>query len=272
MPIPSASRPPARSAPVEHIEPFPYPSDPSTPCDSPSFGWPAFGSPALGSPALGSMNLPGEGSDGSAQAAGFEQRLAEETRRAFEAGRARGLDEQRQASAAEQAAAREREKRQHAALLETFHAERDRFLHQVEQEVVRLALAVAARILRREAQMDPLLLTGAVRVALGQLANTTEIRLRVPAADLALWTEAIALVPNLPVKPTLAGDDALRLGECVVETRLGQVDLGIRSQLGEIERGFFDRAPAAPPILEAGSGAASSRAAVPDPSLPERRA
>ena len=49
--------------------------------------------------------------------------------------------------------------------------ERDRYLHAVEHEVVKLALAVAARILRREAQMDPLLLTGAVRVALGQLSR-----------------------------------------------------------------------------------------------------
>jgi flagellar assembly protein FliH len=32
------------------------------------------------------------------------------------------------------------------------------------------------------------------------------------------------------------------LGDCVIETDLGSVDLGIRSQLGEIERGFFDRA------------------------------
>ena len=38
--------------------------------------------------------------------------------------------------------------------------------------MVKLALAIAARILRREAQTDPLLLTGAVRVALGQLAAT----------------------------------------------------------------------------------------------------
>ena len=38
--------------------------------------------------------------------------------------------------------------------------ERDRYLQAVEHEVVELALAVAARILRREAQMDPLLLTG----------------------------------------------------------------------------------------------------------------
>jgi flagellar assembly protein FliH len=41
--------------------------------------------------------------------------------------------------------------------------------------------------------MDPLLLTGAVRVALGQLAGATEVRLRVPAAELDLWTESMAL-------------------------------------------------------------------------------
>jgi flagellar assembly protein FliH len=55
----------------------------------------------------------------------------------------------------------------------------------------------------------------------------------------------------------------MRLGDCVVETSLGSVDLGIRSQLAEIERGFFDRAgcvhssPAAEPI---GDGAAPSGA------------
>ena len=62
--------------------------------------------------------------------------------------------------------------------------ERDRYFEAVEHEVVKLALAVAARILRREAQMDPLLLTGAVRVALGQLSASTQVRSRVPAADL----------------------------------------------------------------------------------------
>jgi flagellar assembly protein FliH len=36
----------------------------------------------------------------------------------------------------------------------------------------------------------------------------------------------------------------MRLGECALETQLGSVDLGIRAQLGEIERGFFDRARA----------------------------
>ena len=90
--------------------------------------------------------------------------------------------------------------------------------------------------------MDPLLLTGAVRVALGQLAATTEVRLRVPADDLELWAEAIKLLPNLAVKPTLVAGEGMRLGDCEIEAGVGSVDLGIRAQLGEIERGFFDRA------------------------------
>jgi len=112
----------------------------------------------------------------------------------------------------------------------------------VEREVVELALAVAARILRRESQMDPLLLTGAVRVALGQLAGSTQVRLRVPQEELELWTEAMALLPNLALKPTVVAGEGMRVGECAIETELGSVDLGIRAQLGEIERGFFDRA------------------------------
>jgi flagellar assembly protein FliH len=176
----------------------------------------------------------------------FERQMAEETRRSFEAGRERGRQEgrhaEREAQAASQAAAERQCRQQAADWLASFAEERDRYLREVEHEVVSLSLAVAARILRREAQMDPLLLTGAVRVALGQLSSSTQVRLRVPAAELDLWTEAIALLPNLTIKPAVIGGVEMRLGDCVIETELGSVDLGLRAQLGEIERGFFDRA------------------------------
>ena len=175
----------------------------------------------------------------------FDKRVAEETHKAFEAGRERGRlegrQEEREAQAAAVAAAARERTRQAAELIESFAQERDRFLHAVELEVVALALAVAARILRREAQMDPLLLTGAVRVALGQLSGSTEVKLRVPAAELDLWTEAMALLPNLALKPSVVAGEPMRLGDCLIETELGSVDLGLRAQLGEIERGFFDR-------------------------------
>jgi len=176
----------------------------------------------------------------------FDQRLAAETRRSFDAGREQGRAEGRQAEREAQAAAHAtadaRRARQAAELIESFAQERDRYLLAVEHEVVELALAVTARILRREAQMDPLLLTGAVRVALGQLSASTQVRLLVPPAELDLWTETIALLPKLRVKPTVVPGEGMRLGDCMIETELGSVDMGIRAQLGEIERGFFDRA------------------------------
>jgi flagellar assembly protein FliH len=171
-----------------------------------------------------------------------DARQAEAVRAAFEAGRAQGRNEEHQAAQAALAAEHSAGLAQRAALVEGFAREQERYLHEVEHEVVELSLAVAARILRREAQMDPLLLTGAVRVALGQLAETTEVRLRVPESDADLWREVIAHLPNLAVRPQVLPEAGMRLGECSIETRLGSVDLGVRAQLGEIERGFFDRA------------------------------
>jgi flagellar assembly protein FliH len=144
-------------------------------------------------------------------------------------------------------------------LIAAFAIERDHYLHAVESEVVKLSLAIAARILRREAQMDPLLLTGAVRVALGQLAASTAVTLRVPPAELDLWKESIALLPNLAVQPQVIPGDGMRLGDCILETSLGSVDLGVRAQLSEIERGFFDRATAAYPKPELALAGAERR-------------
>jgi flagellar assembly protein FliH len=122
--------------------------------------------------------------------------------------------------------------------------DRERFLHEVEHELVQLALAIAARILRREAQMDPLFLIGAVRVALGQLAATMQVRLRVPAAESGLWTETLAHIPNLKMKPAVIPDDSMQLGDCLIETEMGSVDLGLRAQLHQIELALLDGAPA----------------------------
>lgn len=176
----------------------------------------------------------------------FEARLAEEVRHALERGRERGFQEgriaEREALAECTRVKEEGRIDQAARLAERFHAECARFFESVEPEVVKLALAVAARILRRESQMDALLLSGAVRVALGQLATSTQVRLRVPTTDLELWRDTISHLPNLAIKPTVVAGEGMRLGECVMETELGSADLGVAAQLREIERGFFDRA------------------------------
>ncbi|MGB9031610.1 MAG: FliH/SctL family protein [Acidobacteriaceae bacterium] len=127
-----------------------------------------------------------------------------------------------------------------SAAIGEFRGHADEYLARVEHEVVRLALAVAERVLRREAQMDPLVLSGAVRVALGQLAESTKVRLRIPAAHEEMWADMVRLIPELPLRPEVWPDQEMQTCEAILETRLGTVDLGVRTQLREIERSFFD--------------------------------
>lgn len=223
------------------IEPFVYPAG----SDAPTLlDWDGLSSEAEPEGEKAGSHQAAAGTE-IAMFADFEKRLGEETRKSFEAGRERGRQEgrqaQREAQAAALASAEEQRVLRAAELAEGFAKERERYLSAVEHEVVKLALMVAARVLRREAQMDPLLLTGAVRVALGQLSSSTRVRLRVPQAELALWTETILRLPNLAVRPEVVPGEGMQMGDCMVETEMGSVDLGVRTQLGEIERGFFDR-------------------------------
>jgi flagellar assembly protein FliH len=175
----------------------------------------------------------------------FSARVAEEARRSYEAGYACGRQDSHDAE-------RDAQKATHAEQLhaiatavggmtESLAADRARHYERLEQEAVRLALAVAGRILRREAQMDPLFLLGTVRVALGQFTASTKVRLRVPAADAELWTEAMDLLPKREMKPDVTAAEDMRTGECVMETEFGSADLGVRAQMAEIERDLFDR-------------------------------
>ena len=162
----------------------------------------------------------------------FQNELSMVRKDAYEAGR--------KSAESEQSAAMRDASERLTALVEEFRQGRDQYLAQVEKEVVRLALAIAERILHREAQMDPLFLSGVVRVALGQLAESTEVRLRVPLKEQEMWAEMLRLMPNLPLRPELKVDERMNAGDCTIETHLGSVDIGVRAQLAEIERGFFD--------------------------------
>jgi flagellar assembly protein FliH len=169
------------------------------------------------------------------------QAIIDETRlTAYVEGREQGMEEARKTERAAQAAAAAESNGRMELALDAFLEAREQFIQEFEPAVVRLALAIAGRILRREAHTDPLLLSGAVRVALGQLAASAEVRLRVPAAEVSLWEEWAAMLPNLRSKLVVEAAEGMRLGDCIVETDIGSADLGVRAQLGEIDRVFFE--------------------------------
>jgi flagellar assembly protein FliH len=121
-----------------------------------------------------------------------------------------------------------------------FERERESYFQRVEAEVVGLAVAIARKILHREAQVDPLLLAGVVRVGLDNVGTGTHVRLRVHPDQVRAWQSFFAQQTDLQVPPELMGDPSLGLGHCMLETELGSTDLTLESQLKEIEQGFFD--------------------------------
>jgi flagellar assembly protein FliH len=128
-----------------------------------------------------------------------------------------------------------------------FVHERESYFHRVEAEVVSLALAIARKILHREAQVDPLLLAGVVRVGLDNVAAGTHVRLRVHPDQIKAWQGFFSQQPDLQKLPELMGDATLGPGRCMLETELGSTDLTLETQLKEIEQGFFDLLAQRPP-------------------------
>jgi flagellar assembly protein FliH len=123
-------------------------------------------------------------------------------------------------------------------IFQEFSRERKKYFAEVEGEVVKLALAIAARVLHREATLDPMLLGGVVRVALEKVEEGSSVVLRVPQGEVEKWRQAFAVTSGR--FPEIVADGELQGGECVMETNVGRVELGVRAQLEEIERGFFD--------------------------------
>ncbi len=244
-----------RQAKEAVIETFVYRAGPEPPCPA----WDGLPSLEEFSPeGLESATTASVVAEATTAEAAHSEGLADERRKSFEAGRMQGMEEGHRAEREAQRAMRDKEQARYSQqmvdLVAQFDRAREQYLHSAEREVVTLALAVAARILRREAQMDPLLLTGAVRVALGQIAQSTEVRLKVPECDFELWNEAIQHLPAFAGKPIVMAIPEMRTGDCEVETAMGSADLGIRAQLSEIERGFFDRPQR--PTAEAEAGTA----------------
>lgn len=160
-------------------------------------------------------------------------------REGFQAGEREGQRLVRESMDAELKARVDRERERLLTAVHEFGEARRRYFGDVEQEVVKLALAIAARVLHREAQVDPLLLSAAVRMALEKMADRSGVVLRAAEGEAAGW-EKMFHAMEATERPRVVCDAALGRGDCVLETKVGTVELGVRIQLEEIEKGFFD--------------------------------
>ncbi len=179
---------------------------------------------------------------GAAGSANLEARLAElerETERRVRQAREAALREAETAAAERAAAGLEPVLARLGRTIDELAACRARFRREAEQDLVKLALAVARRILHRELAIDPAALAGVVKAALERLDARETHRVRLNRQDAAALAPLFAEL-GLPERVEVFTDNGLERGAVVFETARGHLDASVATQLDEIERGFAD--------------------------------
>ncbi len=162
---------------------------------------------------------------------GVERRLQE----ALERGRNEGNSAARQALSERL----EAELAKAARLIDEIMGAGPKLRQRSEEDLVRLAVAIARRVLHREVTVDPDALTGLVKAAFSRLDQREVIQARTdPSTEPAMQRIMNMLDGVRRIKVVV--DATLRPGSLVLETSRGYLDASVETQLEEIERGFID--------------------------------
>ncbi len=165
-----------------------------------------------------------------------ELELAKREAAAYE----RGLAAARSAMQAEVDRATAAVKDTLAETLKTFELEREQYYRQIEGEIVELVMAVARKVLHREAQVDRVVLAGVVHVALEKISGSSPVTLHVHPSAVHAWREYMSTQTLLGTVPGVIEDGSLRPDQLILKTANGSTELGIDAQLLEIDKGFSD--------------------------------
>lgn len=177
------------------------------------------------------------GSDGRRGSRGGEDAISAVEREAFqkgfEAGRTSGLEMA--------------EKKVEAILgrftesLQKLAEARAELVRATQQDLVRLAVEIARKLVHRELTVDPEIIVTLVRVALERLSSKAPVVVYLNPEDLKLVEDQLQRNPglfgerDLVLKPRAE----LRRGDCQLESPYGNVDASISEQFKQIESGLL---------------------------------
>ena len=126
-----------------------------------------------------------------------------------------------------------------AQAIQEFAEQRNQYFTKVEAEIVQLSLSIAAKILHREAQVDPMLVATLVRIAVERMREESGVTVRVSTGRADVWAQYFAGYPNM-AQVEIVEDAQLGENDCILQTELGAANFGLEAQLKEVEQGFFD--------------------------------
>jgi flagellar assembly protein FliH len=112
---------------------------------------------------------------------------------------------------------------------------------QVEQQVVKLSMQVAQKIVRREIQADRDIIQTLVRVALGHVAEKSAVTIHLSPLDYNYLLEQRAELSQSEGRDiSLLADKSIERGGCLIQTECGDIDARIEEQFREVESAFFE--------------------------------
>ncbi len=118
-------------------------------------------------------------------------------------------------------------------------AYRPRLRREAEEDVVKLSLAIARRIVGRELTVDPDIILALVKTGVQKL-DARDIQTVRAHPDDAARIKSYLVGSDLPRRIEVDTDSSLERGAIVFTTSRGTLDLSVNTQLSEIERGFTD--------------------------------
>jgi flagellar assembly protein FliH len=108
-----------------------------------------------------------------------------------------------------------------------------------EEDMVRLAVAIARRVLHREITVDSDVLLGLVKAAFSRIDQREIVQIRTDATLMGVLEPVIQDLDS-GRRINVVVDAALPPGSLIFETSRGQLDASVETQLDEIQRGFTD--------------------------------
>jgi flagellar assembly protein FliH len=178
---------------------------------------------------------PKQNIDWQARFAEAERGWEERAKQQYEAGRRDGMAAGQQAAAAAVQPVLDNL----AASLSDLASVRARLRAQAEADVVKLAIAIARRVLRREIGVDPEALGALVRHAIERVNTRDLARVRTHPDHAAALRQILDARRAAGV--AIESDASLPPGSVLFETAMGTLDASVDTQVAEIERGLADR-------------------------------
>ena len=123
-----------------------------------------------------------------------------------------------------------------------------------EQEMLRLVLAVARRVIQKEVSTDKEIILNSIKSALKYVADQEEITIRLNPSDLECAIqhkeENVKAMRNVLIE----GDEEIQRGDAVIKSNRGTIDCGIEKHLQMVEEKLRTQSGERLPEEEEGAG------------------